>query len=163
MPALVFSLLTLAVIQPAVAAASDPTLDSEERTLCQQINQYRMQNGRPAMRLSVSLTNAARWMSADMATNNRFDHTDSLGRVFSTRLTAFGYGFMASKAENIAAGSSSGASTFSQWKASPAHAANMLSSTYVVMGLGRAYGASSTYKWYWTADFGSYGDRTVPC
>ena len=103
-PALILSLLTLAVISPAIAAAADPVLDAEGRAFCTQINQYRAQNGRPALRVSVSLTNAAKWMSNDLATKNYFSHTDSLGRTFVPRLGAFGYSFNTYLAENIAAG-----------------------------------------------------------
>lgn len=162
-PALALSLLTLAVMPPAIASAADPVLDAEEKALCKKVNQYRAQNGRPALRVSVSLTNAARWMSNDMATENYFSHTDSLGRTFSTRLGALGYRYITPKAENIAAGSATGAGTFEQWKASSGHATNMLASSYKVIGIGRAYNAASTYKWYWTTDFGGYIDRTIPC
>ena len=162
-PALVLSLLTLAVIPPAIASAADPVLDAEEKAFCNQINQYRAQNGRPALRVSVSLTNASKWMSTDMATKNYFSHTDSLGRTFSTRLGAFGYTYSTTKAENIAAGNATAAKTFAQWKASSGHNTNMLSSSFKVIGIGRAYSAGSTYKWYWTTDFGGYVDRTIPC
>jgi uncharacterized protein YkwD len=162
-PALALALLTFAVLPAAVASAADPVLDSEEKAFCKQINQYRAQNGRPALRVSVSLTNASKWMSKDMATKNYFNHTDSLGRAFSTRLGAFGYSFNTPKAENIAAGNATSAGTFAQWKASSGHNTNMLSASYKVIGIGRAYSAASTYKWYWTTDFGGYVDRTIPC
>jgi uncharacterized protein YkwD len=162
-PALALALLTLAVIPPAIASAADPVLDVEEKAFCKQINQYRAQNGLPALRASVSLTNASKWMSNDMATMNYFSHTDSLGRTFSTRLGALGYAYGTPKAENIAAGNSTAAGTFAQWKASSGHNTNMLSSSYKVIGIGRAYNSASTYKWYWTTDFGAYVDRTIPC
>ena len=66
-PALALSLLTLAVMPTAIASAADPVLDAEEKAFCKQINQYRAQNGQPALRVSVSLTNASKWMSTDMA------------------------------------------------------------------------------------------------
>ena len=162
-PALALSLLTLAVLPPAIASAADPVLDAEERAFCTQINQYRAQNGRAALKVSVSLTNASEWMSRDMATKNYFSHTDSLGRTFSTRLGAFGYTYNTGKAENIAAGNATSAATFAQWKASSGHNTNMLNSTYKVIGIGRAYDSASTYKWYWTTDFGGYVDRTIAC
>jgi uncharacterized protein YkwD len=102
-------------------------------------------------------------MSTDLATKNYFDHTDSLGRTFSTRLGAFGYTYNTSKGENIAAGNATAAGTFAQWKGSAGHRTNMLNAAYTVIGIGRAYSAASTYKWYWTTDFGGYTDRTIPC
>ena len=161
--ALALALLALAVGSPAAASAADPVLDSEEKAFCTKINQYRAQNGRAALRVSVSLTIASEWMSNDMATKDYFSHTDSLGRTFSTRLGAFGYSYNTYKGENIAAGYATGAQTFEQWRASSAHDANMLNASYKVIGIGRAYTATSAYKWYWTADFGGYLDRTIPC
>lgn len=39
----------------------------------------------------------------------------------------------------------------------------MLNANYRVIGIGRAYSATATYRNYWTADFGGYADRTIPC
>jgi len=163
-PALLFALLSLAAT-PAIASADigDPVLDAEEKAFCTQINEYRVSNGRAPLRVSVSLENASKWMSTDMATKNRFSHTDSLGRSFSTRLGAFGYTFSTWKGENIAAGYSSAASTFAQWRASTGHNNNMLNPNYTVIGIGRAYSPSATYRYYWTTDFGGHADRTIPC
>ena len=163
-PALVLALLSLAVT-PAMASAAigDPVLDTEEKAFCTQINQYRVSNGRAPLRVSVSLTNASKWMSNDMATKNYFSHTDSLGRRFSLRLGAFGYGFVTYKGENIAAGYASAASTFEQWRASYGHNNNMLNPNYTVIGIGRTYNANAMYRYYWTTDFGGYADRTIAC
>jgi uncharacterized protein YkwD len=155
--------LTALPVATSSAALGDPVLDAEEKSFCTQINQYRAANGRAPLRVSVSLTNASKWMSNDMATKNRFSHTDSLGRTFGVRLTAFGYGFPTWRGEIIAAGLASGASTFEQWRASPGHNNAMLNANYTVMGIGRAYSATSSYKYYWTTDFGGYVDRTIPC
>jgi uncharacterized protein YkwD len=146
----------------ALAQSTDPVLDAEEHALCKQINTYRAQSGLPALKVSVSLTKASRWMSADMARNDYFDHTDSLNRSFTKRISAFGYGGSA-RAENIAGGSAGGVATFNQWKSSAPHKANMLSKTYKVIGIGRAYKAGSMMGWYWTADFGNSTDRTIAC
>jgi uncharacterized protein YkwD len=146
----------------ALAATGDPVLDNEEKALCRAINTYRAQNGAPALKVSVALTKASRWMSADMGRYDYFGHTDSLGRSFSKRMSAFGY-TGASRAENIAAGLAGGVATFNQWKGSSAHRANMLSKTYKVIGLGRGYTANSMMGMYWTANFGSAVDRTMAC
>ena len=164
-PALALALLSLAVGSPAAATAApgDPVLDAEEKAFCTKINQYRAQNGRAALRVSVALTNASKWMSNDLATKNYFSHTDSLGRTFGTRLGAFGYAYSTSRGENIAAGNATADSTFEQWRKSSGHNANMLSASYKVIGIGRAYSAASTYKNYWTTDFGGYVDATIAC
>jgi uncharacterized protein YkwD len=148
---------------PVAAQAADPVPDPEERAFCRTINTYRAQNGLPALKLSVALTKASEWMSADMARNDNFDHTDSLGRSFSKRISAFGY-TGATRGENIAGGTNgSAAAMFSMWKSSSAHKKNMLSSSYKVIGIGRVFRANTMLGWYWTTDFGGTADRTIPC
>jgi uncharacterized protein YkwD len=105
--------------------------------------------------LNQNLVNASKWLSQDMANKNYFNHTDSQGRTFDKRLVDFGYTPYATIGENIAAGSETGAAAMTQWQNSPPHNANMLSSAYKNIGIGRAYNANSTYKWYWTTDFGT--------
>ena len=162
--ALAAILLTIAasvlIPKPSFALAS---LDAEEVAFCNLINNYRASRGLPALRVSTSLTNAADWHSLDMATKNYFSHTDSLGRSSFTRMSAFGYSYGTYKGENIAAGNWSASATFEQWKNSSGHNANMLNANYKVMGIGRNYNALSTYKYYWTNDFGGYVDSSIPC
>jgi uncharacterized protein YkwD len=140
------------------AAAADPVLDAEEKALCRAINKFRADNGRPALEVSVALVRAAEWMSRDMAHSDVLDHTDSRNRDFAARLAAFGYD-KPTKGENIASGESSAAGTVAQWKSSSGHRANMLSSKFKVVGVGRANDGNG---WYWTADFGGTVTRTMP-
>ncbi|HKQ77745.1 MAG TPA: CAP domain-containing protein [Blastocatellia bacterium] len=125
------------------------------------INSYRAQNGKSQLKISASLTRAAEWMSGDMASKNYFSHTDSQGRDPFARMTAFGYNYPTSRGENLAAGYDDAVRTFNQWKASPGHNSAMLGATYNVIGIARVYSANSTYKWYWTTDFGGYVDATI--
>lgn len=129
-------------------------LDAEEQAFLGLINAYRATVGAPALTVSVQLTQAADWLSVDMASRNYFSHTDRLGRSFSSRIAAFGYAASYTIGENIAAGNATAQATFAQWKSSSGHNANMLSASYRVIGIARAYDASSSYKWYWTTDFG---------
>ncbi len=154
-------LLCLLLVTPVFARAQTPTLDGEEQTVLKLINDYRAQNGLGALRVSVALTRAADWMSADMAAKNYFNHTDSQGRDPFVRMTAFGYNYAGYRGENIAAGYSDAGRTFDLWRNSPGHNAAMLNANFNVIGIGRVYGASSTYKWYWTTDFGSFVDATM--
>jgi uncharacterized protein YkwD len=124
------------------------------------INDYRAQNGIAPLQVSVTLTQASDWMSNDMASKNYFSHTDSLGRDPFVRMTAFNYSY-STAGENIAAGNASAQDTFTQWKKSPGHNANMLNANYKVIGIGRAQNSSSTYNWYWTTDFGGTVDTTI--
>jgi uncharacterized protein (TIGR03437 family) len=144
-----------------LASAQTPTLDAEELAFVTLINNYRAQNGLGALKVSIAMTNASEWMSADMGQKNYFSHTDSLGRDPFSRMAAFGYAYNAWKGENIAAGYADAANTFNQWKNSPGHNQNMLSPNYTVIGIARAYNGSSTYRWYWTNNFGGYVDATL--
>ncbi|MCI0388156.1 MAG: CAP domain-containing protein [Acidobacteria bacterium] len=125
------------------------------------INEYRAQNGKSQLRISASLTRAAEWMSGDMAAKNYFSHTDSQGRDPFARMSAFGYNYPTSRGENLAAGYDDAIRTFNQWKASPGHNSAMLNGNYNVIGIARVFGANTTYKWYWTTDFGGYVDATI--
>lgn len=143
------------------AWAQTPALDAEEQMMLKLINDYRAQNGLQALRASLALTRAADWMSADMAAKNYFNHTDSQGRDPFVRMAAFGYNYGGYRGENIAAGYDDAARTFNLWRNSPGHNAAMLNANFNVIGISRAYGASSTYRWYWTADFGGFVDATL--
>jgi len=139
-----------------------PRLDTEEQAFITLINAYRAQNGLVPLQVSVTLTNAAKWMSQDMASHNNFSHIDTLRNDPLRRLATFGYSYATWKGENIAAGNSSASATFSQWKNSLEHNQNMLNPNYRVIGVGRVYGMLSTYKYYWTTDFGGYVDQVMP-
>jgi uncharacterized protein YkwD len=69
------------------------TLDAEEQAFLRLINEHRAQNGLRPLQASVTVTDAAKWMSGDMATKNYFSHTDSLGRDPFVRMAAFGYNY----------------------------------------------------------------------
>jgi cysteine-rich secretory family protein/Calx-beta domain-containing protein len=159
--------MTLAVIAatmilPATSYAS-PTLDTEEVAFCKIINDYRVANGLPALLVSTDLSEASDWHTDDMAAKNYFSHTDSLGRDPFVRMSVFGYNFNTWKGENIAAGNSTASGTFTQWKNSSGHNANMLNANFKVMGIARSYNAASTYKYYWNNNFGGVVDGAVPC
>ena len=160
-------ILTLALALVAVAgmpkgAGADPALDGEEQAFLTLINNYRTQNGLGTLSLNTELTNASDWMSNDMAVNNYFSHTDSLGRDPFQRMAAFGYNYNTWKGENLAAGVDTAQAAFNLWKNSPGHNANMLNANFKVIGIARVYGAGTTYGWYWTNDFGGQGSAPPP-
>lgn len=144
-----------------MTAAQTPTIDAEEQGVLKLVNDYRAQNGLGALRVSVALTRAADWMSADMAAKNYFSHTDSSGRDPFARMSAFGYSYNTYRGENIAAGYGDAARTFNLWRNSPSHNAAMLNPNFKVLGISRAYSASTTYKWYWTTNFGGFVDTLL--
>lgn len=159
------SLLLLTALTFALAAAirTTPTveaLDSEEQAFLQLINTYRQQNGLGHLNLSPTLTTAAELHSEDMADNNYFSHTSLDGRTFVDRVRDAGYTYDTWLGENIAAGYVTAQEVFNGWKNSPSHNTNMLRPQFNVIGIGRAYNASSDYRWYWTTNFGGYDDST---
>ncbi len=135
----------------------DPAIDSEERAFLTLINNYRAQNGLPALALSYTLTKSSAWKSADMGANRYFAH-DDLSRTWIQRVRACGYGANTYAGENIAAGISTAQQAFDLWRNSPGHNANMLGTNYRSIGIGRAYVPGSPYGWYWTTDFGGVAD-----
>jgi uncharacterized protein YkwD len=137
-------------------------LDADETSVLDLINGYRAANGLGSLSLNGTLNNAARWMSQDMANNNYFSHTDSLGRDPFVRLGDFGYTYNTWKGENLAAGIDSAQEAFDLWKGSPGHNANMLNPNFKVIGIARSYSPSSTFGWYWATDFGGQGDYVPP-
>ena|SRR5436190_5744064 len=144
------------------AAGGNPVLDPEEKALCAQVNTYRAEHGLAPLKVSVSLTKASKWLSADMASHNYLAHTDSLGRTYTRRISAFGYrGSL--RSENVAGGSAGAAATLEQWKRSAPHRRNLLRPGLRVIGIGRSYAAASKLGWYWTTAFGAKADRTMPC
>jgi len=157
------SLLLLTALTLALAAAirTTPTveaLDSEEQAFLQLLNTYRQQNGLQPLNLSPTLTTAAELHSEDMADNNYFSHTSLDGRTFVDRVRDAGYTYDTWLGENIAAGYVTAQEVFNGWKNSPTHNTNMLRPQFKVIGVGRAYNASSDFEWYWTTDFGGYDD-----
>jgi uncharacterized protein YkwD len=138
-----------AVIQP-----ESLSVDPEEQQMLRLINQHRADYGLHPLALSTPFMQAARWLSDDMASKSYMSHTDSLNRDPFTRMASFN-ALNSTRGENIAAGYGSAAETYQQWLGSPGHNSNMLTSSYSVIGIARAYNGKSGYGWYWTTDFGS--------
>src|ERR1039457_6624051 len=162
--------LPLTVSNTASPPTGTPTLDSEEWAFLPLINNYRAQNGAGQLQVSVSLTNAAKWMSQDMAANNYLNHTDSTGRTTGARLADFGYGYTP-WGEDLAGGYAAAQDVFTAWQTgcdpdasgtcTYAHRTMMLEPSLQVIGMARCYGPTSAYGWYWTADFGGVVDAVI--
>lgn len=133
-------------------------IESEKAAFLSLINQYRQQNGLKPLSLSSTLSTAAQLHSEDMANRNYFSHTTPEGKTFVDRIIGAGYTHFTCLGENIAAGFSTAQAVFEAWRNSPSHNENMLNPCFEEIGIGLAYSASSTYKWYWTTDFGGYDE-----
>jgi hypothetical protein len=126
---------------------------SEEDEMLLLVNNLRSENGLPPLRLNQNLNKAAFDHSKDMANNNYFSHAGLNGSNFGQRAKNAGYiGF--AYGENIAAGTSTAATTFDIWKNSPDHRSNILSSNTNEMGIGHDSKVGSKYTNYWTQIFG---------
>lgn len=157
--------LLAAIIAIALSTGGTPraeALDSEEQAFLGIINDYRAQNGLSPLKLDSQLNTVARWMADDMANNNYFSHTDSLGRDPFTRMDQLGYTYNTWRGENLVAGTDTAQYSFEMWSGSPGHNANMLSPNYTVIGIARSYNAGSTFGWYWATEFGGATATPAP-
>ncbi len=127
--------------------------NAEEIEMLRLVNNLRSENGLPPLRLNPNLNKACFNHSKDMADNNYFSHAGLNGSTFSQRAINAGY-TGSPLGENIAAGGSTAAATFDQWKNSPGHRSNILNTNANEMGIGHASRVGSTYTHYWTQIFG---------
>lgn len=156
------TIATLALMLAAVvafaatgAAARDAAPTRPEDDLLAQVNAFRASRGLPTLAVSTTLSAAASAMAFDMSANDYFSHTALDGRSPTQRMADAGYpAFATWSGEDLAAGYTSAAGVLQGWLDSPAHLAVLTNPAYRVIGIGRAYSASSRYGWYWAADFG---------
>ncbi len=103
--------------------------------------------------MNAALRSAARLHSQDMAANNYFSHTSLDGTAFDQRIANAGYHSFP-MGENIAAGQPTPQSVVDAWMGSAGHCTNIMNGDFHAIGVGYAFGAASTYRYYWTTDFG---------
>ena len=117
------------------------------------VNVEREARGLHPLAYDYSLAAAARDHSEDMGVQDYFSHTSLDGRTVGDRITAAGYSYN-TYGENIAAGQSTPEVVLNSWMSSSGHRANILNPNFCDIGVGYAYAADSTYRHYWTQDFG---------
>ncbi|MBO0947810.1 CAP domain-containing protein [Fibrella sp. HMF5405] len=108
----------------------------------------------PALALNTKLNTASDKFALDLATYNYFSHTGRDGSQPWDRMTREGY-IWRTAGENIAAGYSTARTVVDGWLKSPGHCANIMNPSFKEVGVGYAYSATSTYKYYWVNDFGT--------
>jgi uncharacterized protein YkwD len=135
-----------------VAAAS--TVLPVEWEVIELINLERSSRSLSPVSFDSRLFEAARGHSEDMAQNNYFSHNSLDGGLFSTRLHEAGYP-PAGLGEIIAAGYGDASSVVAGWMNSDGHRSIILGGSFLGIGAGYSSNASSSYKHYWTADFGT--------
>jgi uncharacterized protein YkwD len=161
--------LTIAFAVAVIALGSAPAMAatrmeqsaqsaSAQSDLISLINAYRSSNGLQQVYANGALTAAATWMASDMAAKDYIGHVSSDGRSPTQRMSAFGYPATSMyTGEDLGAGFGTASAVLAGWQASAAHNAVLLNPNYDAVGIGLVYNASSTYKWYWAADFGGPG------
>jgi uncharacterized protein YkwD len=149
-----------ATVNCSVGASEVPP-DQEEQNLLNLVNSYRT---RPYT-WSSTLSSAAIWMAHDMADHNYVGHVDSYNRGVRPRLTDCGYSPTAPVGENVTAGLTymfGDMATLSNWMFDPAQWHLIVGTEYTAVGIGRAYNANSTHKWYWVLVVGIDGSAPPP-
>jgi len=124
------------------------------------VNKERNAHGLASLCLNTKLQNAAQGHSNDMAEHDYMSHTGSDGSKMSQRIERAGYDRIAT-GENVAAGHTSVDAVMTAWMNSEHHRDNILRRKFAMFGCGYAYSESSTYKHYWTQNFGS--SKTETC
>ena len=160
--AIAFAVAALATLSTPAAAATrfEPTLSSAsaQNDLMTLVNAYRAANGLQGVAPNGALSGAAAWMAGDMAARNYVGHVSSDGRSPTQRMSSFGYPATSMyTGEDLGAGYATANAILAGWQASAAHNAVLLNANYNAIGIGLVYEPSSTYKWYWAADFGGPG------
>ena len=105
-----------------------------------------------ALTLDEELCRAAQIRANEIVKS--FSHTRPNGKSCFTVLSDLSIPYSAA-GENIAAGSSTGSGTFTQWKeddenyAGQGHRRNMLGQNFTKIGIAYAYAEGSRYRYYW--------------
>jgi len=146
--------LTLLLAFPLSAQAA-VSYDTEEVAFFNLLNDYRVSKGLAPLLVSDMLSEAGDRHCSDMGKYNFFDHDTVKSDWFAPgaslwdRMAASGYNYNTYMGENIAAGTSlsTGLAVFNAWKGSPGHNANMLKSTFKVVGVSRVQVSGSFLLW----------------
>ena len=147
------------VASPAGATLSRPeaTLSALEQGVLADINNLRRQHGLAPLRLSVSLSAAARQHSSEMAVRGYFSHNSANGASFDKRIARYypiGGRRYWSVGENLLWSSPdvNAGGALEMWWNSPEHRKNMLTARWREIGLSAVHVASAP---------GTYGGREV--
>lgn len=110
-----------------------------EEALLQEVNAFRMSQGRPPLRLEPRLNRAALWHSRDMLNRNQMGHSGSDGSDPGLRISRAGYRWRSYR-ENVGAGYMDVRQAVLGWIHSPGHRENLLADDVTQAGVGYADG-----------------------
>lgn len=173
---LVAALLGVLLLPASASAAglgcADDASGTEDRSsfnadILAATNAHRAGLGLPALQLDPLLSKASLWKARDLGRRNYFSHDDPISgggaRTPWQRLIDCGYDVPnSSRAENIAAGQSSGAAFTQAWINSPGHRANIENAAFLYIGIGTANVPGSTYGNYSVQMFSSKSSGQPP-
>jgi uncharacterized protein YkwD len=132
------------------------SLDEEEQSFLQLLNQYRTANGLGTVDECASLSRGAQAYSEDMGKNGHFSHDGLDGSQPWDRACdacyTLGCGPRTGMGEILARGHVNAEPTMDQWRTSHQHNKLMLTGSFKVAGVGRAL--DDVYGAYWTVLFG---------
>jgi uncharacterized protein YkwD len=118
------------------------------RTMFDETNHFRQQQGREPVKTNAKLTEAAQKHADHMARTEKMSH---IGFTPYINSTGYRYSFVA---ENLAVftGNLSGKDIVNGWKKSPGHRKNLREPRATEIGIAMAQGKS--HRWYICQDFG---------
>jgi uncharacterized protein YkwD len=135
------------VVEPPPPPPPPPDgISATQQQMLELTNAERVKAGVAPLKASAALMKAAQDYAQVMRDRNWFSHTGPDGSTPADRITAAGYRFSA-YAENIARGQPIPAAVVAAWMESPGHRSNLLSATFMEVGMGAA-GDN------WVQDFG---------
>lgn len=150
----VIASVSLTITAGAPNAFDSPAWASD---MLNQVNAVRTKAGAKPLALCAPLTTASGKYAKLMADSNYFDHVGPDGRQPWDRGTAEGYRYT-EYGENIAAGQKSVDAVMTGWINSPGHYANLVSTRFTHLGVGRASSTTADYSDYWVQNFGAGGN-----
>lgn len=138
---------------PAPTSTPSPSAADLTAQAVKYLNDYRTKSGREALRVDPNLSAAASAYARLMADKSWFlcrcdVHTGPDGSQPETRIAAAGYRGRF-RGEALAAGQASGDQAIVTWLNSGPHAAIVLDTSAVDVGIGYAYNPSDPYHHYW--------------
>ena len=107
--------------------------------------------------MNANLRYAARVHSEWMGVTEEFSHDSPggpIGEDMTERIETAGYQPWSALGENIAAGYSTAVDVVDGWMNSDGHCKNIMNANFDELGVGYYYDNSSSYKHWWTQDFG---------
>lgn len=141
--------LAVVLVLPALASAQKIVLSETENAVLEKTNAERKAAGIPPLAIDAKLLQAARSHSANMAKQEKLEHTLD-EKTVADRVRATGYGY-SRVGENIAHNQETPAEVLKDWMESEGHKKNILNADFTHIGVAVATNAKG--ERYWTQVF----------